>query len=144
MGGAHVIGEARDSCIRLMECAFDARGACASCQVGIGHGWMHFFFSIHIHHALRVSKGVRGTRLYADVDVTFVRIASSLRWCRPNATLKGELRALVQTDGAAGVKGPHGQFVHGELWEGMPHRLCAARGEVQCGSELPVCVQAQL
>lgn len=95
--------------------------------------------SSHIHHALGVTSGVRGTPLYADVDVTFVRIADSLRWCRTNVSVEEELRAL-RAPRAGGESGT-GRLValdatrdheYDAYWGAMPHRLCMARGEAQC------------
>lgn len=66
-------------------------------ELGIRKHWLHYLYAVHVHDALGVSAGVRGT-LHADVDVILHRIATSHRWCRANASQLGRSSSRA-TDG---------------------------------------------
>ena len=97
-------------------------------EVGITTEWMHFFWAAHIHHALRVTDGVRPLPLRAAVDFTIGRLASSERLCTTNVSVAHHLPTYTEpqwgrSNSAAGS---------GAAGLSMTERLCPARGEVAC------------
>ena len=81
-------------------------------EVGIRVDYLHFHWSAHIHHALRVAAGVRPA-LLAGVEVHMARAAHIGRACRANRIVE------LPT-----VRAP--------VWGGMQHALCPTAGRVIC------------
>ena len=84
-------------------------------ELGIPLRWQHFMWAAHVHHALRVSAGVRPV-LYVGVSVNLVRNVAigNGRTCLPGVSVEQHMPALAEP-----VK------------PGMAH-LCPRRGEVRC------------
>ena len=84
-------------------------------ELGIPLRWQHFMWAAHVHHALRVSAGVRPV-LYVGGSVNLVRNVASGngRTCLPGVSVEQYLPALAEPvkPGMAG--------------------LCPRRGEVRC------------
>ena len=84
-------------------------------ELGIPLRWNHFMWAAHVHHALRVSAGVRAV-LDVGVSVNLVRNVATYngRSCVPGPSVEQHLPALAEP-----VK------------PGMA-RLCPRRGELRC------------
>jgi len=89
-------------------------------ELGIFLSWHHFMWAAHVHHALRVSKGVRRA-LEAGVSFTLVRKART-RSCSPGVAAYKHLPKLAEP-----------------LKPGMAH-LCPRRGEVLCNGDSKRCM----
>ena len=88
--------------------------AAALDELGIPLRWQHFMWAAHVHHALRVSRGVRPV-LDVGVSVNLVRNVArdNGRTCLPGI-VEQHLPALAE-----------------KVKPGMAH-LCPRRGEVRC------------
>jgi len=96
----------------------------ALAEVGVHQVWMHFMWAAHVHHALRVSAGVRPA-LEAGTEFNLVRLITSARYCRSSIVVPNVSDALPP------VRGP--------MWGGMAKVLCSRAGAVSCAWESPRC-----
>ena len=99
-------------------------------RVQDSHLSQHFFWAAHIHHALRVTEGVRPLPLRAAVDFTIGRLASSERLCTTNVSVARHLPTYAEPQWGRVVVAGAGEAAAAGL--SMTERLCPARGEVAC------------
>ena len=78
---------------------------------------MHFYWAAHVHHALRVSHGVR-VALMAATEMSLARLTRVARYCRTGLTVANASSRLPQ------VRGP--------VWGNMQRRLCPYAGGAWC------------
>ena len=78
---------------------------------------MHFFWALHVHHALGAASGtaaIDGMR--AATDFTIARLAARERMCATNASVAAYLPERPTE----------------QRWGGLAERLCPMRGQVAC------------
>ncbi|KAL1530778.1 hypothetical protein AB1Y20_001676 [Prymnesium parvum] len=87
-------------------------------EAGILVDWAHFYFAAHVHHALRIGRGMR-PMLHAGVDFNLIRLSGGAknslpRDCITNYSVRQSMPSL-----------------RGAVWPGM-RGLCPFRGQVAC------------